>query len=599
MSSQLLQQAASLHRSGKLADAERLYKQVLKADRKSFPAQYMLAVLLYQQQRPSAALRAVDLALKLNPDSTEALSLHGILQLNAGQHKKALFSLSKVVTLNPGDAEAWHNRGVILTELHRFEDAVQSIDKALAIQPTAEAWTNRGAALLKSNKLDEALGSFDKALALKPDFFGALYSRGNALMDLRRYEEAVAVFDKMLANAPDVFEIWNNRGIALHGMKRFEESVESYDKAVGVKPDFAPAWTNRGKVLQDLNRYEDAVDSYDKALAISSGSLDGWYGRAVSLRSLQRLEDALMSVDKVLSLQRDFLPTLLLRGWILCEFNRISDGLAVLNGAAVLVSKSRSNDEAPAHKQRHDAEQREYLSAQNVQIDDNDIYLTGGEKLSGPAVNPANAESATAQWEKSSPRVAVIDNLLTEDALEKLRRFCWGSTIWKTSYDDGYLGAMAEHGFASPLLAQIAEELRDTFPAIVGDHGLRMLWAFKYDSALRGIRIHADQAAVNVNFWITPNEANQNAEGGGLVIWDVAAPKDWDPEKYNGDEAAMRGFLESAGAKPITVPHRANRAVIFDSDLFHETDDIDFKEGYLNRRINITMLYGRRTVSGL
>jgi hypothetical protein len=34
--------------------------------------------------------------------------------------------------------------------------------------------------------------------------------------------------------------------------------------------------------------------------------------------------------------------------------------------------------------------------------------------------------------------------------------------------------------------------------------------------------------------------------------------------------------------------------VIFDSDLFHETDRIAFKDGYVNRRINITMLYGRR-----
>jgi hypothetical protein len=44
----------------------------------------------------------------------------------------------------------------------------------------------------------------------------------------------------------------------------------------------------------------------------------------------------------------------------------------------------------------------------------------------------------------------------------------------------------------------------------------------------------------------------------------------------------------------VTIPHRANRAVIFDSDLFHETDRIAFKDGYVNRRINITMLYGRR-----
>jgi hypothetical protein len=34
--------------------------------------------------------------------------------------------------------------------------------------------------------------------------------------------------------------------------------------------------------------------------------------------------------------------------------------------------------------------------------------------------------------------------------------------------------------------------------------------------------------------------------------------------------------------------------VIFDSDLFHKTDQIAFKDGYLNRRINVTLLYGRR-----
>ena len=98
---------------------------------------------------------------------------------------------------------------------------------------------------------------------------------------------------------------------------------------------------------------------------------------------------------------------------------------------------------------------------------------------------------------------------------------------------------------------------------------------------------------MNVNFWITPDEANLDP-GGGLVVWDKAAPLDWDFDKYNADESAMRAFLESAGAKAITMPYRANRAVIFDSDLFHETDRFHFREGYENRRINITYLYGWR-----
>jgi len=44
----------------------------------------------------------------------------------------------------------------------------------------------------------------------------------------------------------------------------------------------------------------------------------------------------------------------------------------------------------------------------------------------------------------------------------------------------------------------------------------------------------------------------------------------------------------------MTVRYRANRAVIFDSDLFHETDRIAFQSGYTNRRVNITLLCGRR-----
>jgi hypothetical protein len=34
--------------------------------------------------------------------------------------------------------------------------------------------------------------------------------------------------------------------------------------------------------------------------------------------------------------------------------------------------------------------------------------------------------------------------------------------------------------------------------------------------------------------------------------------------------------------------------VIFNSDLFHRTDDIRFRAGFENRRINVTMLYGTR-----
>ena len=127
----------------------------------------------------------------------------------------------------------------------------------------------------------------------------------------------------------------------------------------------------------------------------------------------------------------------------------------------------------PPHKKRHDSEQRAWLAAHGINADG--FRLEAGARLAGPAVNPANAREIAIRWGQSDPPIVVIDNLLTPEALEGLRRFCWGSTMWRRTYKNGYLGAMPETGFACPLLAQIADELRDVFPAIIGEHGLRRI----------------------------------------------------------------------------------------------------------------------------
>ena len=64
--------------------------------------------------------------------------------------------------------------------------------------------------------------------------------------------------------------------------------------------------------------------------------------------------------------------------------------------------------------------------------------------------------------------------------------------------------------------------------------------------------------------------------------------------RFVKDEAAIRARLAENGAKAVAVPYRQNRAVIFDSDLYHETGPLDFRDSYENRRINVTMLFGKR-----
>src|SRR5262249_25116658 len=292
-------------------------------------------------------------------------------------------------------------------------------------------------------------------------------------------------------------------------------------------------------------------------------------------------------------------------GKILWDSDRIKEGCQSFVRSAELAYADPvipTKEPIVPHKLRHDQEQRDYLACMGIRGDGpNDIFqLADGAQLAGPALNPGPTNGEVSElWRQSSPKIVVIDDFLTNVALDSLRRFCWGSTVWRKVYRGGYLGASPEFGFACPLLAQIADELRRKYPTVFA-HPLTQLWAFKYDSQLAGIGLHADFAAINVNFWITPDDANLDPKSGGLVIWDKAAPFDWHFAKYNTDTTAAREFLANAGARSVTVPYRSNRAIIFDSDLFHETDRIVFKEGYLNRLINITLLYGlRETASNI
>jgi len=144
---------------------------------------------------------------------------------------------------------------------------------------------------------------------------------------------------------------------------------------------------------------------------------------------------------------------------------------------------------------------------------------------------------------------------------------------------------------------QIAKDLKKELPKLFGPHKIEKFWGYKYDSTLgKGINIHADFAIHSLNFWITPDEYNNNKNSGGLKVYDTPVPEHWAYNDYNNDKNKMYKFLKDNNANCINIPYKFNRAVIFNSANLHQTDEIDFKDEYEGRRINITYLFGKRLV---
>ena len=82
-----------------------------------------------------------------------------------------------------------------------------------------------------------------------------------------------------------------------------------------------------------------------------------------------------------------------------------------------------------------------------------------------------------------------------------------------------------------------------------------------------------------------------NNDNGGMIIWkktpnDTASFKD-----FNSLESIDKIKEEVKDTDFMRIPYKSNRAVIFNSKLYHVTDKIEFKDNYIDRRVNVTFLY--------
>src|SRR6202140_5605896 len=248
-----MNEAVTLHRQGRLRDAEKIYTRVLKAA----------------------------------PDHFDALNLLGTIKAQLGRTGEAHRLLSAAVKLNPRAPQAWANLGPVLHALKQDRDALGCFDKALALAPDdIRILTNRANALLSLGRTEEALDAFRQILTRVPQHPEARLNSGIAHAALGALDEAVAEFDRALTLVPGHPAAHFNRGIALYDLGRYADAVAAHDSALAAAPDHAGAQLNRGRALAALNRLDDAILSYGKARALRKDDADSHFMESLALLTL-------------------------------------------------------------------------------------------------------------------------------------------------------------------------------------------------------------------------------------------------------------------------------------------------------------------------
>ena len=390
-----------------------------------------------------------------------------------------------------------------------------------------------------------------------------------------------------------------------------------YQKVLKINPHHIEAQNNLVIVLRELGEHRRQLGEYQKAII--------YFKKALTLNS--NLIEAQAGISKA----------------YISELDNIKKAIDATHKVMKMHHKTSKfvDQSISTNRLKHDVQQAEYLNSKNYKINginnfikignkilknntdretnkvlDKQVLLNNNEinslspfykanyiyqtaKISGSCLNPnKNWEEVEEQYFNKAEQIIYIDNFLSDEAVRELREFCLVSKVWYQERRNKYLGAFSDSGFISPIHLQIATELKQKLPKLFGNHRLVRYWAFKYDSTLgKGINIHADSAVLNLNFWITPNEHNNNKKSGGIRIYNVKAPDSWSFQKYNRNLEEIYKMLDEKKAKCISIPHKFNRAVLFNSDYFHETDELNFTDKYEARRINVTYLFGDRKKS--
>ena len=263
-----LSNALAQHRQGNLAEAERLYRQVLREQPGHVDALHNLGILALQVGQPQAAEALISQALASNFQHPSAYINLGVAQRHLGRKEEALASFDRAMQLAPDNPDVFNNRGSILLELQRPEEALASLERALQLSPgSVQVLNNQGSALRALQRHAAAMLCFEQALALTPDSPELLANYGTTLSDLGRYEQALQVYDRALQKLRDP-DLLRYRSDALLALGRTEEALTGYEQALQLQPGDVEALFSAGSCLLALNRLEAARDYFRRVCAI-------------------------------------------------------------------------------------------------------------------------------------------------------------------------------------------------------------------------------------------------------------------------------------------------------------------------------------------
>ncbi len=434
-----------------------------------------------------------------------------------------------------------------------------------------------------------------------------------ALLDQQDLTAVTEVCARVIETQPSWHMPYFLMGLALHGRGERRAAIDMFLQCAQRNPYFEVAYENaaqiclatglRGRALEIALQMERFVPGHaDNRFRIGSLYLldedyeaaKHYFDAGLNSPAPQRLSRMLafgtLSLPRLLHDERQ-IDHLLQRGLLDDEF------LSVRRAYQHALGEYPAARAKAASSADGDWEVPENVLSRLTRFYRRTVHLQPCPRIASEAINPElDIDAVVADFhDQPEPlNYAVIDDLLSPEALDGLLDYLNSSTIWHNDSQRGrnYIGAYRDMGLMCPLMDQVIEELQARFAPIVGNLCLREIWAYRLVTGATAIGAHADFSETNINIWLAPDSANNVAGTGGLTLYEASCPPDWSFEDYNDDETKIAEII--GDARKIEIPYRQNRAIVFNAAMFHASQPTHFVDAYEANRINLTFLFGQR-----
>ena len=236
--------------------------------------------------------------------------VHNLKQLASrhkelGNYKEAIKYLNNALSINPDSVEATALKSEILIKQKKYEDSILHLEKIWNHRRSNEdIFINKLIALSKLNKKDEILKTYrklGKELTLIPHRF----KRIEILIDNDLFDEATTILeDEMNINyIDDKSKSYYLLGLAQTSSNK-DYAIESFTKAVEKDTENRAKFKFKlGKELISIERYQDALKVINSGLQKSPWDLEGLINKEFLLKKLGINEELAIVNEKIQALK--------------------------------------------------------------------------------------------------------------------------------------------------------------------------------------------------------------------------------------------------------------------------------------------------------